>query len=98
MTNTITDHALMRYLERVEGLDVEAIRRYLLTENVQVAASLTASSGTRSTVVHPDGFRLVLQGGKVVTCMGLAKRGQDKAALAKRARRKANEQADQESD
>lgn len=95
---TITDHALVRYLERVEGVDVESIRRYLLTENVRVAASMTDATGARSTVVHPDGFRLVLQGGKVVTCMGLAKRGQDKAALTKRARRKANERADQEPD
>lgn len=95
---TITDHALVRYLERVEGLDMESIRRYLLTDNVRVAASLTDSTGARSTVVHPDGFRLVLQGGKVVTCMGLSKRGQDKAALTKRARRKANEHSDQGSD
>lgn len=30
--NTVTDHAVLRYLERVMGLDVEAIRETMLTE------------------------------------------------------------------
>lgn len=34
--STVTDHAVLRYLERVMGLDVEAIRETILTEESKV--------------------------------------------------------------
>ena len=30
----VTDHAVVRYLERVEGVDIEAVRRKILTDEV----------------------------------------------------------------
>lgn len=42
MRIVVSDHALVRYLERVVGLDVEAARR-LIVEQVQLGASLGAA-------------------------------------------------------
>ncbi|MFL6764531.1 MAG: hypothetical protein ACJ8FO_04970 [Sphingomicrobium sp.] len=39
----VTDHALVRYLERVHGLDVEAIRRHI----ADVCAHAAATGSTR---------------------------------------------------
>jgi hypothetical protein len=48
----ISDHAIVRYLERVEGLDIAALR-LKIAQRVDYAASLGASA------VIVDGFRYI---------------------------------------
>ncbi|WP_147023304.1 hypothetical protein [Microvirga aerophila] len=42
----ITDHALLRYVERVFGIDVDAVRREILTDGVARCIELGASTIT----------------------------------------------------
>lgn len=56
----VTDHAVLRYLERVEGMDIERLRR-LIGRQVDRAIELGASK------LHHDGFTYVLVEGVVVT-------------------------------
>lgn len=59
----VTDHAVLRYLERVEGLDVERVRREI-GRRVDRGARLGASG------VVVDGIRYVLSPmGSVITIM-----------------------------
>lgn len=45
-TEHVSDHAVLRYLERVCGVDIEGIRRGLLTPEVKAAMRLKATSVT----------------------------------------------------
>lgn len=56
----VSDHALLRELERVHGIDVEAVRRDIARK---VARGLAQGAVG---VVH-DGVRYILRGGHVVT-------------------------------
>ncbi len=58
---SITDHAVLRYLERHYGFDFETVRTGLLSETVKLAARMGARS------VKADGGKLILQGTRVVT-------------------------------
>lgn len=40
----VSDHAMMRYMERVMGLDIEKIRADILTDNAKAALKLGCSS------------------------------------------------------
>lgn len=54
----VTDHALLRYLQRVKGLDVEAIRRHI--------EDICSGNGGASSI-KAEGVRFALtQGGQVV--------------------------------
>lgn len=57
----VTDHAVLRYLERARGLDVEAVRRHI----ADLCAPYTAV-GART--VHAEGIKFELGTGKVITC------------------------------
>lgn len=57
----ITDHALLRYLERVKGVDVAAARREI-TENVDLVHDHEGATG-----VIKDGFVYKMNGTTVVT-------------------------------
>lgn len=59
----VSDHALLRYLERVMGLPVEQIRADMLTDTVVQAMVLNASS------VRGDGFKLVIDNFNIVTTL-----------------------------
>jgi len=59
----ISDHALIRYLERVGGYDLEAVRDDL-SERVHRATA--GVSGM--TAVYIDGARFVIRNGVVTTC------------------------------
>jgi hypothetical protein len=59
----VTDHALVRYMERVIGLPVEQIRAEMLTDTVLQAMSMNASS------VSGDGFKLVIDNFSIVTTL-----------------------------
>lgn len=60
----VSDHAVLRYLERVQGLDIEAIRENLRTNEVR-ELSIDAPSGTF--IPHRDNFIIVVRDGVVVT-------------------------------
>lgn len=60
---TVTDHALVRYLERVRGFDMAGLRRELLTDGVLQAMAMGASS------VHAAGFKLIVANFSIVTVL-----------------------------
>ncbi|MAA97802.1 MAG: hypothetical protein CMN87_15515 [Stappia sp.] len=57
---TVTDHAVLRYLERAHGLDVDAVRAHI-AGRAMTAAELGALA------VKIEGVRFVLAGRTVVT-------------------------------
>jgi hypothetical protein len=59
----VTDHAVLRYLERARGFDVEAIRTH-----IKRACTLPAAAGALS--VKAEGVKFVLNKARdtVVTC------------------------------
>ena len=59
---TVSEHAVLRYLERVKGVDVEAARLEL---GLKVDAAIEA--GAVATI--SDGIRYVLDGDHVITCV-----------------------------
>ena len=59
--HNVSDHAVLRYLERVCGVDIEGIRRGLLTSEVKAAMRLKATS------VTIQGVTFRLDGNCVVT-------------------------------
>lgn len=58
---TITDHAIVRYLERVQGVDIRAVRREIACR-VALAEDHPGASGVVS-----EGFRYKIVGDRVVT-------------------------------
>lgn len=67
----VTDHAVIRWLERVHGMDIEAVRRAILAEGrgTWLAAGATA--------IHANqiGVTLVAEKGRVITVKPQSKRG-----------------------
>lgn len=59
----VSDHAMLRYLERVLDIDVDAMREALLTENVRNAMKMGASG------VIVNGVHFVIKGQMLVTVM-----------------------------
>ncbi|MBB4122936.1 hypothetical protein [Martelella radicis] len=58
----VSDHAVLRYIERRHGVDVEALREIIrdaCREGVRYGAS----------AVIDDGVKFVLEGDRVVTCL-----------------------------
>lgn len=62
MLATITDHAVIRYLERVKGIDIAAVRQEMRTVGLEAAIAIGAD-----TVKLANGCRMRLVGQKVVT-------------------------------
>lgn len=60
----VSDHAVLRYLERVKGLDIEKIRSEILTPDI--AAAIRAGA----TAVTISGARFPVRGGVIVTVIG----------------------------
>lgn len=63
LEHPVTDHALVRYFERVLGLDVEAIRLTILTPQQETLAR----SGVACRLELAPGITAVVHNGKVVT-------------------------------
>ena len=59
----VTDHAVLRYLERVYGVDIEGLRSRIGREAVQ-----GCEAGAGAIIV--DGTRYVLEGANVITITG----------------------------
>lgn len=68
-TTRISDHAVIRYLERHYNFDFEGVRAKLNTEAVQMAGNMGARA-----VILPEG-RLVIEDRTVVTFLPSRKRG-----------------------
>lgn len=60
----ISDHALLRYLERVKGIDLEEARR-----EMRCPALLAAIEMGARTVIHGSGARFKISGDTVVTVL-----------------------------
>jgi hypothetical protein len=63
---SVSDHALLRFIGRVLGVDLDALRARILTPTV--AAAIKA--GARAVTV--EGTRFVVKGGVIVTILGEA--------------------------
>jgi hypothetical protein len=57
----VTDHAVLRYLERAKGLDVDAVRRH-------IAEVCTGPAAAGALCVKTEGVKFEMQNGKVITC------------------------------
>lgn len=69
MMSHVTDHAVLRYLERHHGIDVEAIRVSMNVAGIDVAAEFGCA-----TVKLGNGARLKLRGDVACTCFEARKR------------------------
>lgn len=56
----VTDHAVLRYLERAKGFDIEAVRRHI--EDLCAGAIVAGA-----TCVRAEGVKFEIAAGKVVT-------------------------------
>jgi hypothetical protein len=61
-TPSVSDHAVLRYLERAYGLDVAAVRS-------EMSAGLPAAIDFGASVVICHGVRLIIRDGCVVTVL-----------------------------
>lgn len=64
----VCDHALLRFIERVGGIDVESMRRNV-AESLDRAADAAEQIGAREMTIIVDGFRYVVVKGVVVTVL-----------------------------
>lgn len=84
----ITDHALVRFLERVAGMDVEAVRA-ALSVSLSRAHTAARAMSSHDYLITLDGNTYVVRGERVTTVMdggsstskfhSIEKRGMDKA-------------------
>lgn len=58
----VSDHAIIRYLERVEGLDMDIIRAEILA-----IAGPAAAAGAK--VLRRDGYTYIIERGAIVTVL-----------------------------
>jgi hypothetical protein len=58
----VTDHAVLRWLERVYGVDIEAVRQQMMTPGLAAAPAIGCD-----TIVMSNGARLKLTGDVVST-------------------------------
>jgi len=60
----ISEHAILRYLVRVEGLDLQEVRSKILTDKIKEVYEQLGSDGK---FPSGNGFRVVVKGGTIVT-------------------------------
>ena len=66
----VSDHAVVRYLERVDGLDIEAIRQAIACSlDSPTARELVEFSGGRPCKVTVDGKSYFIRQVTVTTCV-----------------------------
>jgi hypothetical protein len=64
----ISDHAVLRYLERVKGVDIAAVRAEMASPALDQAVTFGAP-----VLIGKHGERLVIRGGIVVTVIAKAR-------------------------
>jgi hypothetical protein len=64
----VCDHALLRFIERVGGLDTEGLRKQL-EESLNRAADAAEQLGAREMTIAADGMHYVVVKGVVVTVL-----------------------------
>ena len=62
----VSDHAVLRYLQHVKGVDVDTIRRELLAEG---RSKIVKQLKTCKVPINGSGFRLVARNGLIVTVL-----------------------------
>jgi len=60
----VTAHALLRFLQRVDGVDIEDAVRRLVPDDPEHMIGVVGGNGT---FPGPKGFRLVIKDGNVIT-------------------------------
>jgi predicted nuclease with TOPRIM domain len=60
----LSDHALLRYFERVMGLDVEAAKKSLLTDDVKESILMGAKK------IRKDGYQMRISNNIITTIIG----------------------------
>lgn len=68
----ITDHALLRFLERAGGLDVEGVRR-AIADGLGRAHGAARAIGAERFVIKADGLEYVMRGDNLVTVLEAGK-------------------------
>lgn len=58
----ISDHCVIRYLERIKGMDIEAIRTELLTDELKRAIEVQVKT------IVIDGVKFYISNKRVTTC------------------------------
>lgn len=66
----ISDHAIIRFMERVKDIDMDIIRAEMRTPALQAAVELGAP-----VVIGRQGERYLVKNGVLVTVIGKVKRG-----------------------
>lgn len=65
----VTDHALLRYIERVQNFDVESVRRSIITPELQEMAKLLGGNGDY--VLLEMKLKLVMKNYTIITIVDL---------------------------
>lgn len=60
----VTEHALLRYCERILEIDMEEIKELILSKEILEQVEVLGVNGK---FVHSDGFRVIIKDNKVVT-------------------------------
>jgi len=61
----LTDHALLRYLDRVSGYDIEAVRREIASKELKATAAIIGGNGRIP--VGDNKHMFVLKDGRIVS-------------------------------
>jgi hypothetical protein len=61
----VTEHAIIRYLERVKGLDIEEIEKEILTDSLKDMVTNLGNTGT----FPGNGFRILMKDGTITTIL-----------------------------
>lgn len=66
----ITDHAVLRYLERFKGIDVEETRRFLAQtlDTPRTREVIEFAGESRCKIKKADGSTFCVQGRTLITC------------------------------
>ena len=71
----VSDHAVVRYLERRQGVDVEAIRQSIASSlDSRAARRLVEFSGGAPCKINVDGMSYCVRRNTVTTCLRESKR------------------------
>jgi hypothetical protein len=65
-TLKITEHALLRYLERVKGIDLQQIENEIINQSLN---DMVATLGDSGTFPHPNGYKIVVKDSTIVTIL-----------------------------